>query len=319
MAEWPWSPLTLACLPLPLQVLYCSRTHSQLAQFVEEIRKTAFADARVTTLGARAQLCVNDSVRRLGHPSLVNDKCADLIRSKAKAAPAPAEGGGGRKRAGAGPAGGCGCSFYRPDRRTLFRDASFAAPRDIEDLTALGREATCCPYFGVRASLPWAEIVAMPYSVLLHRGTREALGVPLEGAVVVLDEAHNIIDAVNSAHAARASLRHVSAAVEQLEAYWGVYRTRLGPKNAMRVRQLLALLQAIAAALHTGPPPVGGGAGDATPRLLDVSEFLVLAGVDHFNIYDLLHFASASNLANKVGCMHQLRAGSPVFCCCCCC
>lgn len=145
----------------------------------------------------------------------------------------------------------------------------------------------------------------MPYSVLLHRGTREALGVPLEGAIVVLDEAHNIIDAVNSAHAARASLRHVSAAVDQLDAYWVAYRDRLGPRNAMRVRQLLALLQAFAAALHRGPP-AQGAASDPAPRLLDVSEFLILAGVDHFNVYDLIHFASASNLANKVrrACLH---------------
>lgn len=49
----------------------------------------------------------------------------------------------------------------------------------------------------------------MPYSVLLHRSTRQALGLSLRGAVVVLDEAHNLIDAINEVHSARATLSQV--------------------------------------------------------------------------------------------------------------
>ena len=42
------------------QIIYCSRTHSQLTQFVNEIKKTEFNDKiKVVTLGSRKQLCVH--------------------------------------------------------------------------------------------------------------------------------------------------------------------------------------------------------------------------------------------------------------------
>jgi chromosome transmission fidelity protein 1 len=50
-------------LGLP-QIFYASRTHSQLAQFVAEIRKTPYAGLRCVTLGSRKNLCVNSAVTR---------------------------------------------------------------------------------------------------------------------------------------------------------------------------------------------------------------------------------------------------------------
>jgi Rad3-related DNA helicase len=59
--------------------------------------------------------------------------------------------------------------------------------------------------------------------------TREALGIRLEGAVLVIDEAHNLVDAVNSAHSATLSVQAASAAAGQLDAYWSCFSTRLAP------------------------------------------------------------------------------------------
>lgn len=43
------------------QIYYCSRTHSQLAQFVHEVQKSPFGkDISVVTLGSR-QVCSQDS------------------------------------------------------------------------------------------------------------------------------------------------------------------------------------------------------------------------------------------------------------------
>ena len=48
------------------QIYYCSRTHSQLSQFVHEIRKTIYAkNTRVISLGSRKSLCINDKVQSL--------------------------------------------------------------------------------------------------------------------------------------------------------------------------------------------------------------------------------------------------------------
>lgn len=46
------------------QIIFCSRTHSQLSQFVNEIKRTAFADGlRCVSLGSRKNLCVHPEVR----------------------------------------------------------------------------------------------------------------------------------------------------------------------------------------------------------------------------------------------------------------
>lgn len=44
-----------------LKVFYCSRTHSQLSQFVKELKKTVFAqNIRVVCLGSRKNMCINE-------------------------------------------------------------------------------------------------------------------------------------------------------------------------------------------------------------------------------------------------------------------
>jgi hypothetical protein len=65
--------------PCVTQIYFCSRTHSQLTQFVHELRRTAFGSSvRLVTLAGRASLCINDSVRALGSDSAMSDKCRDL-------------------------------------------------------------------------------------------------------------------------------------------------------------------------------------------------------------------------------------------------
>ncbi len=59
--------------------------------------------------------------------------------------------------------------------------------------------------------------------------TREALGVRLEGAVVIVDEAHNLVDAVNACHGAQASAAQLGRARRALQAYHNRFRARLAP------------------------------------------------------------------------------------------
>ena len=59
--------------------------------------------------------------------------------------------------------------------------------------------------------------------------TREALGLSLAGAVVVVDEAHNLVEAVSSAHSATLQLAQVQQAHAHLTGYLERFRTRLAP------------------------------------------------------------------------------------------
>lgn len=46
-----------------LKIYFCSRTHSQLSQFIKELRKTVFAsELNVICLGSRKNFCINEGI-----------------------------------------------------------------------------------------------------------------------------------------------------------------------------------------------------------------------------------------------------------------
>ena len=80
------------------QIFYCSRTHSQLAQFVTELQKTDFvkvdpttgiAPIRCVTLGSRKNLCINSNVMKLKSESRMSEACLDMQKKASKITTAP--------------------------------------------------------------------------------------------------------------------------------------------------------------------------------------------------------------------------------------
>jgi len=258
------------------KVLYCSRTHSQLAQFVGEFRRTRWADTvTMACLASRKQLCIEDAATGHGTRSAagISEACADL-RERRK------------------------CHF-KTSGRTLanFRDKVLAIPMDIEDLVRLGKETGCCPYFGVRAAVHQAQLVVLPYQMVLHTQTRESVGIKLEGNAVVFDEAHNVAKAVNDVHSAELSLADAESSLQQLVAYRDRFLRVLGPKNLVRVKQLINLAEGLCGLFKNS-------AGDAKLALEDslvtTNEFVFAANVDAFNTFELVQFCDTSRIAFKV-------------------
>jgi len=119
-----------------------------------------------------------------------------------------------------------------------FRDAALATLPDIEDLYRLGVQHAVCPYYAARTALPAAEMVVLPYPLLLQRSARDALGIKLEGNVVVIDEAHNIMDAVAGVHAAEIRLSDLRRAKTMLGVYVRRYGKRLGGERRVLVARV---------------------------------------------------------------------------------
>lgn len=107
-----------------------------------------------------------------------------------------------------------------------FRDTALATIPDIEDLHQLGKSLSVCPYYASRTALPGAEIVTLPYPLLLQKSARDALGIKLDGNVVIVDEAHNIMDAVANVYSADLKLSDLRRGRQML----GVYVKRFGKK-----------------------------------------------------------------------------------------
>ena len=64
--------------------------------------------------------------------------------------------------------------------------------------------------------------------------SRVSLGLHLKGSIIGIEEAHNLVDAVNSAHCAEASVHQLNAAEAQLSGYFWRFRTRLASGAALQ-------------------------------------------------------------------------------------
>ncbi|WVQ77661.1 hypothetical protein IAR50_007349 [Cryptococcus sp. DSM 104548] len=298
------------------KIYYTSRTHTQLRQLTSELLKTTFGNPSPSTsspeddkepgetmnislvpLGSRKQLCINDKVRAMaksGGDERMNEACLDMQKSgKARCEYLPA----------------------KAEEVQLLdaRDSILATVKDIEDIVTSGKKACVCPYYATRRAVKSSQIVTLPYNLLLQKNAREALGISLKDQVVVIDEAHNLIDTLLSIYSTSLSSSHLSAAISQLEQYLARFKTRLKTVHALWIQQVLTVLQGlvkvcdrfIADSRGPGPGKGDGGKpafGKAKTEVLGANELMerVGGGSDQVNPLELVGYLKESKLARKI-------------------
>ncbi|KAF0738392.1 hypothetical protein Ae201684_005744 [Aphanomyces euteiches] len=156
------------------QIYFCSRTHSQLSQVIQELKKCQFASRiKMTLLGAKKHYCIHPSVRK-EEAGALNDACSDLLDAR-------------------------NCRFQtKGNQRNELRNYT-PSVWDIEDLVELGETHRECPYFFARGQQESAEIIFCPYNYIIHPEIRSSCAINLKNAVVIFDEAHNIEDVCRDA------------------------------------------------------------------------------------------------------------------------
>ncbi|KAH9693915.1 Helicase ATP-binding domain-containing protein [Citrus sinensis] len=70
---------------------------------------------------------------------------------------------------------------------------------DIEDLVNVGQVVRGCSYYAARSMADDAQLVFCPYSYIINPVIRGAMEVDIKGAILILDEAHNIEDIARDA------------------------------------------------------------------------------------------------------------------------
>lgn len=156
-----------ALMGLPT-IIYSSRTHSQLSQAMQELKRTAYSYMKATVIGSREQMCIHPEVMREPEMSAKVHMCRLKVKMRS-------------------------CQFYnRVERKKDDPEIQNQSIIDIEDLVKLGQNHKCCPYYLAKEIKNNADIVFMPYNYLLDPRVRKSLGVELNNNIVILDEAHNI-------------------------------------------------------------------------------------------------------------------------------
>ncbi|KAJ6443587.1 metaphase-anaphase transition protein (Mlo2) [Purpureocillium lavendulum] len=275
-----------------IKIYYTSRTHSQLSQFITELRRPTFPPSlpssvakeqqnasetvKLLPLSSRQRLCINPSVSRLGSVQAINDRCAELQQNKA-----------GKK-----------CD-YVPKEELLsqthqFRDTALATVPDIEDLHKLGKSLAVCPYYASRAALPGAEIITLPYPLLLQKSARDALGIKLEGNVVIIDEAHNIMDAVANVHAAELKLSDLRKGRGMLGVYVKRFGKKLKGENRVNVGRVGRVIDGLSEWME------GAKSLKQEHGIVDPNDLTRPKGIDQINMYELIQYIQESKLAYKI-------------------
>lgn len=272
-------------------VIFCSRTHSQLTQLVNELRKIKLPSAissedseeeiKHAPLASRKTLCINPKVSRLTSTTAINERCLELQKP--------------------GTSKEQQCQFFpsknsAEDRERVdsFRDNTIARIQDIEDIADLGRKKKVCPYYASRSAIPVAEVLTLPYPLLLQKTAREALGVNIRGNVVIVDEAHNLTSAIADTLSVSVPLSHLELAQSQLLGYCQKFKNKLKGKNRVYIAQIIRIIKACI--LHLQQVATS----KVPERALLGSDLINGAGIDQIQPYKLVKYIQDSKLIFKV-------------------
>lgn len=183
---------------VPNRVVYASRTHAQLNQVIRELRKTPY-EVHTSLLASREHMCVHPKVSQMNTSSAAQNSACNALRADR------------------------GCRYFnnvqnaatstarlqsllQPRRDRAEEEADSWDPKqllagadtsrtpivDLEDLGKLGRQNMFCPYFYQRFAAKEAQLVFLPYTYVFDGAFRRQLPFSLDGAIVIVDEAHNI-------------------------------------------------------------------------------------------------------------------------------
>lgn len=274
----------------PTQIIIASRTHSQLSQLVGEIKKSPFGqDIRVTSLASRQNYCINSNVKKLNNMALINDKCLDM-QKKSQAKVQTDEAGKTVKKQ---KQSGCHCPYYKQSTIEELRDFALTQIQDIEDLVQMGREITACPYYVSRKVAEDAEIVLVPYNTLLHKSTREASGINLKDNVIIIDEAHNLLEALAQMHGSELSYPQLYYALHCLKCYKQKYNTMFSATTLRSLNQLVFIVNKLLLLLDQEYK-------EETTVIYTLENFVLSAQIEQYNFFNLLKFCKGSKIAQKV-------------------
>ena len=144
------------------RIIYATRTHSQIGEFIEEFKKTRFASIfSILEVASRKSYCLEKTVNSAKNSYLMSEKCKEKRSSKG------------------------GCEYYKyveihnikfdmyPIKTQALRAQKTAPPSscalpsggktrhkvaDIEDVVEFFEQKKLCPYFSVRENIKYCDV-----------------------------------------------------------------------------------------------------------------------------------------------------------------
>lgn len=265
-----------AFTPTPPRVIFASRTHTQLSQVVQELKRTAYRHVRCVVLASRDQLCTHPEVSREANNTIKLHMCQSRVKARS-------------------------CMLYN-NVESKRNDSKVLDSRvvDIEDLVGLGKSLSFCPYYMARSLREGADIVFMPYNYLLDPKTRKANGIELHNSVVILDEAHNIEKTCEDSASLQLRSTDIALCVDELT----------------HVLTQMVSAEAVAESAELGSQAVSTAAAELNAENIMLLKAMLLElekaidSIEIVNVADGIHFPGSFmfELLEKAQIVHSKRA-----------
>lgn len=259
------------------KIYVCSRTHSQLAQFAHELRKTVHKDRiHTVTIGSRKNTCLNGTVRNLKSLNYMNEACRELIKNSTSK-----------------------CEYYKgfKEEGELYSKLIHKDIEDLEDIVKLGQGLHCCPYFGSRKSLPQSDVILLPYNLIFQKSARESLGIDLRNSIIIIDEAHNIIDAITSMYSVELYQSDLKQCLLELNGYITKFEKRFSSSKLSKLRILTKIIMNLDESLKDDSKLKS----DKNVEIISsCTDFLHDTQLDVYNMFDICQFVLDNKVAFKI-------------------
>ncbi|ORD93631.1 CHL1 [Enterospora canceri] len=163
------------------KIYYCSRTHSQLNQVMEELNTNSNL-YKSTILGSRKLYCINKNVDKTKDIEEINEACFSLIKKDA-------------------------CEYFKNNDFYQMQNSN------IVDMKNKGKCETFCPYYYTKNRASECEMVLLPYNLLFTPEGRNSIDLDLEDKILIVDEAHNIYETVIDLNTVEISYHEIKKAL----------------------------------------------------------------------------------------------------------
>eukprot|EP00375_Theileria_parva_P000099 XP_762768.1 DNA helicase [Theileria parva strain Muguga] len=244
------------------QIIICSRTFSQLNQYVKEFKQlnTINRNIRLAMGTGRSQVCINKQIKsKCKTPEELNDECR---RSK--------------------------CEFR--SNTTGLSEIATCYPLDLEDLVRLGKDLGNCPYYSNLTTIPNADIVLAPYVTVINESLRESLGLRIKDNILIFDEGHNLTDALTESHASKLTLTGLKQLLHQL----GMYVSKYGPKfNELMTQRVSEITKFVVTIVENLSKP-------ESSQSLKITAFTVKYALEDIKFHEILNFLSSTDFCRHM-------------------
>ncbi|GIX65096.1 DNA repair helicase family protein [Babesia caballi] len=251
-----------------IQIIVCSRTFSQLNQYIREFRRlgTLAEHVKIGMATGRSHVCINTSARARCQ---TNEEFNDYCRNTS-------------------------CDF-RDDVGPL-AEAATCFPMDVEDLKAVGTGLCSCPYYAAAKIVPECDVILAPYVSVFNESIRENMGIKTEGNILIVDEAHNLMNAVAEAQSSLVSVKAMSALSLQCKSYLAKFHGRLDEKQSSTI----ADIEKVASTLSEYRKLGAGEPGKVEAEELSIPSFIVALGLENAKFHELVAFLVSGDFCKKL-------------------